>query len=71
MCKRCSNCIFNNTDQCENSLECTSYSPIIEIVSDEEIFDLVEEGRKEYRKEWQRYISDNFFESINIDLRAL
>lgn len=71
----CNNCAWYGTEQCDEHTEenesedrgC-SYSPVIEMVSDEEAALLVEEGRKEYDNAWNSYIKDFYFSYIKYDI---
>ena len=53
--KRCSNCYFG--DKCRSSHVCDDYAPIEEI-SDLEVEIMVEEGRREFYREWLEYIDE-------------
>lgn len=53
--KRCSNCYFG--DKCRNSYVCDNYSPIHDL-TDDDIAEMVENGRREFMGEWNQYIEE-------------
>lgn len=62
--ENCYNCVWYETDQCDRDTESfeyepeCSYCPVIEMVSNEDIILLIEEGRKEYYDAYQYYICE-------------
>lgn len=53
--KRCSNCYFG--DKCESLYVCDDYSPIHDL-TDDEIAEMVEDGRQEFLDAWREYIEE-------------
>lgn len=53
--KRCSDCYFG--DKCKSLNACDDYSPIYEL-TDDEIDEMVEEGRQEFLDAWRQYIEE-------------
>lgn len=53
--KRCSNCYFG--DKCRNLYDCDNYSPIHDL-TDEEVDEMIENGRREFLDEWNQYIEE-------------
>lgn len=61
--RSCDNCQWQDTSQCCSSNICKSFSPIIEEIDDEEMFQMVESARTEYANAYRSYINeaDNYF----------
>lgn len=55
--KQCSNCYFN--DMCACNGACDDYVAIIEDDQDAYIWELIESGRREFYKEWDKYLYGN------------
>lgn len=53
--KRCSNCYFG--DKCRSPYACDNYSPIHEF-TDDEVDEMIENGRLEFLDEWNQYIEE-------------
>lgn len=53
--KRCSNCYFG--DKCRSLYDCDNYSPIHDL-TDEEVDEMIENGRREFLDEWNQYIEE-------------
>ena len=53
--KRCSNCYFG--DKCESLYACDGYSPIHDL-TDDEIVEMVEDGRQEFIDAWRKYMAE-------------
>ena len=53
--KRCSNCYFG--DKCESLYACDDYSPIHDL-TDDDIAEMVEDGRQEFLDAWREYIEE-------------
>ena len=55
--KRCKDCYFY--EQCHQSEACEDFTPMTDEASDEAVYELIENGREEFRSEWNQYITEN------------
>ena len=52
----CSTCLYG--DLCRQKHVCPHYTPSDEKMMDAELDEYIENARKEYRNEWQKYINE-------------
>lgn len=57
--RECSTCCFG--DVCPEKIVCEDYSPITPELSDEMLFETIENNRQLYRKAWMEYINEDDF----------
>lgn len=53
--KRCLNCYFR--DKCKSLYACDDYTPIQDL-ADDDIAEMVEDGRQEFLEAWRKYIEE-------------
>ena len=54
--KHCSNCYYG--DKCDCSEVCKDYTPVDELIIDEEVDEIIEANRTRFRAEWFKYIEN-------------
>lgn len=55
--KRCKDCYFY--EQCHQQEACEDFIPMTDEAEDEAVDELIEQGREDYRSEWNQYITEN------------
>lgn len=55
--KDCNTCLY--ADVCKSKTACKHYTPADDEMNDAELEEYIENARREYRKEWWRYIDED------------